>query len=144
MCGMHYQRVRRGQSLDTPPRYGGSAIGYHMAHLRAKQLWGTARSYPCVSCGEPAREWAYDGTDPQEQPHVNADGYTLMYSAWPEFYKPLCVRCHRNEDVRRSGRERKQCGLEGCKKIQHAKGLCNTHYLGKKRGFKPNYRLLGA
>ncbi|AEK07094.1 hypothetical protein JOEDIRT_57 [Mycobacterium phage JoeDirt] len=138
---MHYMRQRRGQELDAPSRYNGE-VKYQMAHLRVRKARGSARAYVC-SCGDQAREWAYDGSDPAELTDV-VDGRAVRYSADPKFYQPLCIRCHRNFDVQRHGRSRKECTLQGCAKPQHAKGLCNTHYLGQKRGWNPNYRLLGA
>lgn len=140
---MHYMRERRGQDLTSSPRRGG-VVKYQMAHQRTKALWGPARQYPCVSCAGQAHEWAYDGTDETQLTELVDGFYDLTYSAWPEFYKPLCMKCHRNEDRRRAGTQRKICVLNGCEKMQHAKGLCSTHYLAKKRGWGSYYRLLGA
>src|ERR1700758_3894533 len=39
---------------------------YTAAHHRCRQLWGKVQQYPCVSCGQEAADWAYDGTDPTE------------------------------------------------------------------------------
>ena len=96
-------------------------VKYQMAHMRVYQLWGPARSHPCVTCGQPAEHWAYDGTDPGEQ-RGTGRWNGLPYSSWPEFYMPMCVKHHRQHDAK--GRTPcSRCGLEG-----HAKGLCKKHY----------------
>ena len=102
MCSKH--RVRRKRSgthmglvisdtvskMDFDPKYTG-------AHQRVRWLWGPARQYECVACGGRAAEWAYDGTDPT---HLLGQGIwqTSYYSRYPEFYMPMCIRCHRTKD----------------------------------------------
>jgi hypothetical protein len=65
-------------------------------------LWGSARLYPCIECGKAAEQWAYDGTDPEELSGLQK-GYVRVYSRYPEFYMPMCRRCHtkRDEDWRK-------------------------------------------
>lgn len=110
LCAMHYARERTGTDfyrhwtkpgippyLRPPPQYSGTS------HRRIYALWGSAKQYPCVGigCGHPAQEWAYDGTDPDElySPTSGMLGAGWSkHSAWPEFYKPLCKKCHRSED----------------------------------------------
>ena len=69
-------------------------------HLRLKRIWGPARNYPCVDCGKSAQEWAYDGTDPGQQLGLYSSGRVskVWYSIWPEFYMPLCKKCHAGRD----------------------------------------------
>lgn len=131
LCGMHYRRVLRGQDLSLPPRTGG-VVKYQMAHHRVKMLWGSASIYACIFCGAPAREWSYDGTDPSEFLE-NVDGCVLAYSIHPEFYRPLCVTCHRNYDVDMRDGRRKECSKDGCRRLCHAKGLCGSHYVMENR-----------
>lgn len=127
---MHYRRLRRGQDLALPKRGDHfTPVGYQMAHLRVRALWGSAKQYGCVSCGSTAAEWAYDGCDPaQLVGHTNTPGLSCPYSIHPEFYKPLCVQCHRNEDIDRRDGRRKACRVDGCEKPNHGLGLCNTHW----------------
>lgn len=73
-------------------------LTYFGAHGRVKRQLGPAGDNPCVKCGAAAKEWAYDGTDPSELSGVAAGEYPVTYSAWPEFYMPLCHPCHRLMD----------------------------------------------
>ena len=70
------------------------------AHKRIYTLWGKARQYLCIECGGAAQEWAYDGTDPTEQYACasNANSWT-HFSSYPEFYMPMCRRCHKGRDA---------------------------------------------
>lgn len=138
LCQMHYRRLLRRQDLTAPPRFGG-VVKYQMAHYRVKMMWGSASQYPCVGCGVVAREWAYDGSDPGERLDT-VNGFKLRYSIHPEFYKPLCVSCHRNEDIERRGGRGRRCSLENCGRPVHAKGFCNSHYtMRKRKGMLANY-----
>jgi hypothetical protein len=61
------------------------------------------RRHPCVACGEPATDWAYDGTDPTERYYdtgiEDAVRSILPYSRFPEFYMPMCKTCHKQRDM---------------------------------------------
>lgn len=131
LCRMHYMRERRGQRLDTAPRYGG-VVKYQMAHRRVKAAWGSASQYACCGCGNFAREWAYDGTDSSALEEF-CDGSLIRYSIHPEFYMPMCVPCHRNFDIERHDRRRKPCGVDGCSRPCHARDLCGSHYVMHRR-----------
>lgn len=105
MCVKHYARAANGQPVNRPQSGYGvrprALAQSSSCHKRISKLWGPARNYPCVSCQLPAKEWAYDGTDPEEMylpvtGDVNASWNKC--SQWPEFYKPLCLSCHRSED----------------------------------------------
>lgn len=80
----------------------GNDVSYATAHARPRTLWGRASQYSCVNCGASARDWAYDGTDPTQLfgPNCVSKPQILWhyYSAWPEFYMPMCVACHRRKD----------------------------------------------
>lgn len=69
-------------------------------HGRVKRLWGSASQFVCVSCESPAQDWAYDGTDPSEMylPATIGRHYQRC-SQWPEFYMPMCKRCHKGRDA---------------------------------------------
>ncbi|AYD82237.1 hypothetical protein SEA_WAMBURGRXPRESS_58 [Mycobacterium phage Wamburgrxpress] len=100
-CQLHYQRARRGKPLDTTPR---NSIFYPVtlrrAHDRIARLWGPASAHPCVDCAKPAKDWAYDGTDPDQLLGKPASKVTSgsWYSIFPEFYMPLCRSCHVKRD----------------------------------------------
>lgn len=120
-CQMHLKRSQNGAPMDAPPRRIGrvqrprsadrthikpgewgspldNVIGPAGAHSRVRKLWGSARQYPCIAgCGQMAEEWAYDGTDPTQM-FGEASGSGVYYSRFPEFYMPMCKRCHRNRD----------------------------------------------
>lgn len=93
-CGACSNAARRGANSPT---WTGSDIGISGAHARCRKLWGSASQYPCIECGKQARDWAYDGTDP-DQRYTNKRGVYVFYSAWPEFYMPMCRKCHRKRD----------------------------------------------
>ena len=95
---------------------------YNKAHYRVVKLWGPARNYLCIACGDPARDWAYDGTDPGER------GVKRKYSLWPEFYMPMCHACHLGRDRDILGRLRQTPTCTQCPKPQYASGLCRMHY----------------
>lgn len=99
-------------------RWAGSVPSYTTAHQRVSTLWGKASLYPCITdCGRPAREWAYDGTDP-EQLYGKRVGGMSYYSAWPEFYMPMCLSCHKRRDKAEYRRE-----LEEYREWKHRTGL---------------------
>lgn len=103
----HYtRRYRSGQLKSTKGVASGNPVSYDGAHCRVKAAFGPARNQSCIKCGNPARHWAYDGTDPEErfelQPWGNGSGNTkeVAYSHYPEFYMPMCVSCHTSMDRR--------------------------------------------
>jgi|SRR5215203_2042707 len=98
-CQTHYHRYWRTGSLDLLPKEQRADLTYFGAHGRVKALFGSARAQSCVSCDAPAKEWAYDGTDPTELSGTVGAGYPVTYSVWPEFYMPLCFPCHRAKDA---------------------------------------------
>lgn len=109
LCNSHYRRyLEYGDPLGGGPFKGSDNIGLMGAHSRVSALWGKASQYPCVQCGEPAKDWAYDGTDPAEKYGPQArrgKEYWSFYSICPEFYMPMCRPCHRSRDGARAQRE---------------------------------------
>lgn len=104
MCNMHYLRKQKHGSPYTVlpsggPRPGGGrkrtsgAIGYVASHARIYIDRGRADVYNCAHCGEPAVDWAYDHTDPDERIDSNVRPSTA-YSIDPARYLPLCRPCH--------------------------------------------------
>lgn len=102
-CQTHYHRwYRTGTTELTPRDPDRYSWTYHVAHTHIRQEAGRASENLCIGCGAPAKEWAYDGTDPSEKQQmlrVKGSDYPVRYSVWPEFYKPLCYPCHRAEDA---------------------------------------------
>jgi hypothetical protein len=106
-CASHRAHVDKDgypRELVRPKR---EVPSYDAIHLRLAGAWGSASQYDCVKCGKTAREWAYDGTDPSQL--IGTTGKTvaspMYYSQWPEFYMPMCVRCHRKMDAEARIRE---------------------------------------
>lgn len=96
LCSLHYRRQVDGLALDW---VRAPVTSQHM-HVMLKKLWGPARNYQCIECGEAARHWAYDGTDPTQHlgwPNSSAKN-KAWYSTSPELYMPMCVKCHAIRD----------------------------------------------
>lgn len=87
-------------------------------HQRVYNMWGAASQYPCVECGGVSRDWAYDGTDPDQLylPISRSRNSFMHYSycsAWPEFYMPMCRSCHTIRDRSAARRELHEYRLGG-------------------------------
>ncbi len=108
-CTAHVARFtgKIAVPLDDPIRDGlQNYCDFAAAHVRVTTLWGKASQYPCIECGGPARDWAYDGTDPTELLGTGVAGGSLMrYSRFPEFYMPMCRKCHHGRDKGAAARE---------------------------------------
>jgi hypothetical protein len=102
-CAAHYRQLRvDGTLVELRKPTVWDICTYSAAHHRCRQLWGRVQQYPCVECGEPADDWAYDGTDSTalrrtDDPVSVRTG--LPYSRFPEFYMPLCKTCHKRRDM---------------------------------------------
>lgn len=101
-CATHNAQYRKHGTVK-PIRTVWDEVTYHGAHQRCGALWGAAKHHPCVVCGKPAADWAYDGTDPTElydaQDYFNQVRTILPYSRFPEFYMPMCKTCHKQRDM---------------------------------------------
>lgn len=106
-CGMHWQRFYHEKPVDRSWKNRGAwpihmqpvPVRYTTTHSRVRKLWGSAKQYPCIECGADAQDWAYDGTDPDELYLTAGAGRGHQKcSAWPEFYMPMCRKCHRGRD----------------------------------------------
>jgi hypothetical protein len=94
LCSGHYGRMRKGVDLTKPFRGSYQYVPTPgTAHERIRTLWGSAGKFLCIKCENLACDWAYDGTDDEE---LYVDGY--RYSRWPEFYMPMCRKCHLGRD----------------------------------------------
>lgn len=98
--GHSYQWSKHGYTWPIKPRGIFHRCSYSAAHSRVRSIWGSASKYSCVRCGEAAIDWAYDGTDEHEL-EVDTSTGGVMYSRYPEFYMPMCRRCHKNFDMER-------------------------------------------
>lgn len=111
-CPKHYRRWRLHGDVDVSrqPRSPSLLrrdpsnlpnISCENTHYLLRRLWGSASQYPCVDCGQGAAQWAYDGTDQAQLYGPAGRGKAnTFYSVWPEFYKPMCHRCHKRHDLR--------------------------------------------
>lgn len=67
---------------------------YQGVHRRLRLERGPARSYPCVSCGNQAADWAYQHTGVELVDTVGVTaGRKFSEDIWND-YKPLCKSCH--------------------------------------------------
>ena len=66
----------------------------HQAHSAVVKARGRADTYPCIECGGPARDWAYQHTS--ESPLETETG--RLYSDSVEDYEPMCRGCHQKFD----------------------------------------------
>jgi hypothetical protein len=104
-CPAHIrQQRRRGRMVAIRERTVWDACTYSAVHHRCRQIWGRVQQYPCIDCGKPAEEWAYDGKDPTELYVERTDWgkrkSIVPYSRFPEFYMPMCKACHKRRDMR--------------------------------------------
>jgi len=68
-------------------------MSYISAHQKIYRVRGKASDFKCVSCDNQASQWAYNHQDPNERTGT-WDGRDATYSEDPEFYYPMCSRCH--------------------------------------------------
>ena len=86
---------------------------YRTVHNRLQAKRGKATDYPCVACGQPARDWSYK----------LGGGGRMPYSANLDDYEPRCRSCHWKLD-----KPRPLCSIDGCDSPHWSRGMCNTHY----------------
>ena len=111
-CQTHYHRYWRTGSTELPPKQLNPNIGYGAAHTRTRNYYGSASKFDCIECGDPASDWAYDGTDEEERHStvvVGGSQYPVIYSVWPEFYMPMCKPCHSARDGALRSARRTHC-----------------------------------
>jgi hypothetical protein len=104
-CSAHNRQLRvHGRMVPIREHTVWDMCTYSAVHHRCRQLWGRVQQYPCLDCGKPAEEWAYDGKDPTELYVERTDWgkrkSIVPYSRFPEFYMPVCKACHKRRDMR--------------------------------------------
>lgn len=96
-CTTHWRRWSRH---GDPLAYVGTPMsdhpGYWAVHKRLRAERGPASDHDCVDCGGGARDWSYDGTDPDPL----LDSARHPYSADLSHYEPRCRACHMRQDER--------------------------------------------
>lgn len=100
-CRTHHARWRRhgDPGADLPiERKTTGGTSYWSVHHRIGVEHGPAAAQRCA-CGAPARDWSYDGTDPDERTDP-VRGY--RYSLDPDHYLPRCRSCHRRVTLGRA------------------------------------------
>lgn len=94
-CSMHHARRERHGDVTVTHRLGEkdwtTDPSYRNAHKHITKKRGRAADYSCVTCGQPAAEWAYNHRDPDERTEPIRG---LAYSNNPDYYDPMCRKCH--------------------------------------------------
>jgi hypothetical protein len=104
-CTHHYSRWARH---GDPNWVRKPVVNYRAAHRAVVKARGKASEYQCTVCDETARDWSYDGLDPNDLTG-NCDGHELNFSLDVSRYEPLCTACHKRRDtqvLRQSRRDR--------------------------------------
>lgn len=70
------------------------SLSYEQVHDRLKSTRGRAATHRCVGCGEQARDWAYNHSEPE--PLISKKG--SPYSQDLKAYDPMCSPCHKRRD----------------------------------------------
>jgi hypothetical protein len=97
-------------------------VTYPAAHAQISRIMGKAKECVCV-CGEPAREWAYLGSAPDEmygpKRPDDPDGIGWgFYSTDPSYYEAMCISCHTKKDGALAARQ-----LREYRTILHESGM---------------------
>ena len=83
------------------------------AHHRCRALWVCVQQYPCIECGRSRRGVGIrrHKKDPSELYDTRHDWQLRVLSRtrkFPEFYMPMCKRCHKKLDMERLQMELQQ------------------------------------
>ena len=101
LCQKHYNRLLRNgttELIGKPGQLPDEQLAYAGMHARLYRMFGSARHLACFDCGGPAREWSYEGGDPNERIGDDGRGRMSAYSTDPSYYHPRCMRCHNAHD----------------------------------------------
>lgn len=112
LCDKHLSRQKRNGHHEvlrgvTPkwgsdnPAWRNDECGYGAAHDRVMRRRGAASDHRCVSCNEPAQQWAYNHADPNEKIAQSGYGEGCAYSTNPDMYEPKCIPCHKRFDLQK-------------------------------------------
>lgn len=98
-CASHYaQWLHYGEISPWQYRHGEGA--YVSTHKWLRGQLGAPADRSCADCGNPAEEWSYDHSAPDER--RDPTHFDAPYSRMPEHYSPRCVPCHRRYDKGRT------------------------------------------
>ena len=98
-------------------------------HQRLRRSRGPASRFPCVACDRPAYEWAYQHKNPTPLFSERGEVYSLDF----DDYAPMCRRCHRDLDYRKSPRQQES----GRRNIETAR-------VGLQRAWREDHERLSA
>ncbi|GAA1148512.1 hypothetical protein GCM10009651_36460 [Microbacterium natoriense] len=76
-------------------------IDYSAAHGRVHRAKGQAQRHRCVDCGDQAKHWSYDHSDPNEYVSRSPRTIGIAFSLDANHYEPRCVPCHKTFDLGR-------------------------------------------
>lgn len=107
-CDKHYTRWRvsgdplleRPVGVNVVPRRPSEPSSWQAVHHRLREQRGNANQFPCAHCGQAAKDWAYDHTDPNVRYGEKGKRKNMPYSIDLMRYIPLCRSCHCGLDLR--------------------------------------------
>lgn len=111
LCHKHLARLKRngsplvlrgGPKIYMGPDHAswlGNNVKYGAVHCRLRRSRGSAKSWSCIDCSNPARHWSYNHNDPNGLVQQG-----ISYSPNIDHYSPRCVPCHKRFDLRRLGK----------------------------------------
>lgn len=125
-CQVHYKRYKKyGDPGSAEILTRGGSDSYVAIHDRLRRERGSASSYDCEHCGQPATDWAYDHDDPYERSNIHR-GRIAQYSIDINHYLPLCRQCHTRFDI--AHRPPMICAHDGCNETHYGRAFCRKHY----------------
>ena len=95
-------REEKAHLEEANPNWAGDEIGYGGQHKRVRRANGSAASYNCVDCGEPAGQWSYAHGCPDERTEINQRNRLVPFCPHVEHYAPRCHSCHKLLDSEKS------------------------------------------
>ena len=109
--------------------------GPQAVHSRLYRSRGPAKEHNCVECGNQARDWAYQYSDPNEVDTPEGRKYSISM----EHYSPMCRRCHIRFDEMKEPRI-KESKIEAVRAVPTQARREAGEIFAKKRRDDPNFR----
>lgn len=105
-CGWRCTAVQRA-GHGTPQRDPDRQVvnPYDSTHKELASLYGPARGWCCVDCGEQAAQWSYSRLTPERERLITLTDSRrgvdrqVYYSTEPADYLPRCKPCHQRHDA---------------------------------------------